>query len=351
MRKAAYLLLLMVAESAAVVRAYSVEPVCADWSGWTGFQNTVSEVITCNFDSLAYVELFAGAKGAGGAYTATVLEDGMPLTSSDGDRVPDHAWVRFDAWTQQVGFTKGKQYEFKFTRSGSDSIQFYFQHGDPYPWGEMKVAGEGNTDKDLCMRLSGQMKVVDETYFGMIPAAYPDAQLMGQWKDRLRESGAKRVLFDIYWPQIQPTGPGNWDFSTFDSRLAYLADTLGCEVLARVQLSPKWASARVDSVWFVDTILDTAYMRLDTSVYCAPRNLWMSTVPEDSNYWARFIDSLVKHYDNAVYGGIHDWEVFNEMNDTSLGVSGFTGWWRRPNVQYDLEGGLRGLCSLYVKLC
>ena len=50
-------------EALAYVRAYAVDPVKAQWSGWTRTlqgQNQVSEVITCNFDSLCYVELFAG---------------------------------------------------------------------------------------------------------------------------------------------------------------------------------------------------------------------------------------------------------------------------------------------------
>jgi len=46
------------------VRAYSVEPQTASQSGWTRFvepNNYVSQVVTICFDSLAYVELFAGA--------------------------------------------------------------------------------------------------------------------------------------------------------------------------------------------------------------------------------------------------------------------------------------------------
>jgi hypothetical protein len=44
----------------------------------------------------SHVELFAGVRGNGGAYTATVYEDNTQLMTSTGDKVPDHGWVRFD---------------------------------------------------------------------------------------------------------------------------------------------------------------------------------------------------------------------------------------------------------------
>jgi hypothetical protein len=68
--KGAALLLLIAGVAFPYVVGYHVEPVKADWIGWTskqGSNNKVSEVMTCNFDSLSYVELSAGAKGNGGA--------------------------------------------------------------------------------------------------------------------------------------------------------------------------------------------------------------------------------------------------------------------------------------------
>ena len=43
------------------LRAYAIDPVRADWSGKADPEDGVSEILTCNFDSLSYVELFAGA--------------------------------------------------------------------------------------------------------------------------------------------------------------------------------------------------------------------------------------------------------------------------------------------------
>lgn len=49
--------------AAAAVQAYSVAPVKASWSGMAHPVSGVSQLVTCCFDSLAYVELFAGDRG------------------------------------------------------------------------------------------------------------------------------------------------------------------------------------------------------------------------------------------------------------------------------------------------
>jgi hypothetical protein len=63
MKQTAILLVAAASIAVALVQAYSVAPKTAAMSGWTGRGDTVSEVVTCNFDSLVYVELFAGDKG------------------------------------------------------------------------------------------------------------------------------------------------------------------------------------------------------------------------------------------------------------------------------------------------
>jgi hypothetical protein len=80
--KVLVLVAVMLSSAYCYVTGYHVEPVKAVWSGWTAFQGYVSQTVTCNFDSLSYVELFAGAKGNGGAYTATVYDGNMQLMTS-----------------------------------------------------------------------------------------------------------------------------------------------------------------------------------------------------------------------------------------------------------------------------
>ena len=81
-----------------------------------------------------------------------------------------HRWLVFDLETQSgQSFTKGKQYEFRFTRTGSDSIQFYFDAfaGTKYdsmivPGGSFQPPPEPNRPALAC-RVFGVMDPVDST--------------------------------------------------------------------------------------------------------------------------------------------------------------------------------------------
>jgi hypothetical protein len=75
------------------------------------------------------------------------------------------SWVHMPLTTVSgESFTKGKLYEFRFTRSGSDSIQYYWQetpdtsvvNRSPYPYGFLLVNGQGDSAKDLACRVMGQ---------------------------------------------------------------------------------------------------------------------------------------------------------------------------------------------------
>jgi hypothetical protein len=115
-----------------LVRSYFVEPKSASLSGWTGTapgHNYVSEVVTCCWDELdsasgSYVELF------GASYKVDVYE-----YPGDTNRVAYNApgvhatrpqsWVRMPlAMMSGKSFTKGKKYEFRFTRGGSSGGDF-----------------------------------------------------------------------------------------------------------------------------------------------------------------------------------------------------------------------------------
>ena len=134
--KAVYLVLavLLVSVSSALVQAYSVDPVKSAWSGWTPWlepNNYVSQIITCNFDELdsasgGYVELFVGENGGNGTYNVEVKDGATRVAYQLGKaREGDYAWLKFSDIQMEPGesFTKGKQYEFRFSRSGADSIE------------------------------------------------------------------------------------------------------------------------------------------------------------------------------------------------------------------------------------
>ncbi|GEM_PF-1276236 len=340
-------LLLAIAGAAfPLVVGYHVEPVKAAWSGWTSHQapyNRVSEVITCNFDSLSYVELFAGVKGNGGAFAATVFEGNTQLMTSLGNTVPDHGWVRFENWNTHVAYTKGKQYEFRFTRSGSVSIQYYCDNSDPYKYGQMPGDFQPAL-ADLCARVYGRMNAVASDWWSIVPGCpWNDTARLSTWRDGMETLAVKRADFSIYWDAIEGS-QDSFDFTALghDVRAYQLDSLLKCALDARPQLCPSWASSRVETSG-------------ETCHYCAPVNLFRpvsDSSDSTGNYWARFVRRTVEHYD-AQGDPIHIWTGWNEPNDTlDIGSPPTTGWWRRPDTAYyKLGAGARGLCSLYVQLC
>ncbi len=172
MRKPVLLLAAAVGISSAYVQAYSVTPIKAAWSGWTSRGDTVSQTLTCNFDSLAYVELFVGDHNGSEAYNLLVVTypGGAPVASQDGGSYlrPCH-WVRFDriSVTHPQRIVKGTLLEFRFTRSGSDSINYFWQDGDPYRYGDIVVGSEPIPGRDLCLRVYGTLNPVPPAFWGM----------------------------------------------------------------------------------------------------------------------------------------------------------------------------------------
>jgi hypothetical protein len=197
----------------------------------------------------------------------------------------------------------------------------------------MSLGPDAERTRDLCMRSYGHMRPVDEAYWGTVPefryASDPDT-----WLSLARSAGLGWAHVPVYWNAIQPDGPTSFDFTQLDTELAYVRDSAGCEMFADVQLCPAWASSRLeDTVW---------------SHYCPPRNLFLC-VDDTFNYWARFIDTLVRRCGD----GVHYWQIWNEPNDTLNIPDTSTGWFRHPDDSIhstDSFPGLRGLCALYVRM-
>ena len=175
MKAVSLLLVVAVTAAAASVTAYHVEPRTAAMSGKSRPDLGVSQQVVACWDTLERIELFAGARGSGGVYTATVYEDGVPLMSSNGTQYLECSWVKFEDWNTQVAFTKGKTVTIRFTRSGNDDLEYYYQLGDQYPYGVMLVPG-GPTPEggDLAARVFGRMNPVKRADFGLCLPAFSE---------------------------------------------------------------------------------------------------------------------------------------------------------------------------------
>ncbi len=353
MRKARVSVCVVVSSVAAwaLVTAYHIDPKTAAMSGWTSQQapnNRVSEIITVAFDLPITASLFCGSPGAGGTYSVGIFSypDGVvELAYNHGAESPkDHDWLTCSLTVVYPdSFIKGRKVEVRWTRGGSDSIQYYYDERNPYPeFGWLKVGGElDEYQLDLCMRLEGQMKVCPPEYFGYNLGGQ---ELVGSHRDtvkaRAQTAEVRMDRLGLNWRSVETESAGAWTFGPYDDIIHWRHKTVGLELVGLLVTCPKWASTRIDSVWFVDTILDTAYMRLDTSIYCPPCSLFLP-VSSQHNYWARFVDTMVRRYGDS----IHVWECWNETNLRKF--------WQVPNSGEYIIGPdtARGLCSLYIRLC
>jgi hypothetical protein len=181
--RGAALLLLMAGAAFPLVVGYHLDPVKASWSGWTHRDDTVSQILTINFDELdsasgAYCELFAGSKSGGGAYHVSVLmyPGGTEIATGNAGGDVDHDWVKLNLGVlHPESIVKGKQLEFRFSRSGGgggDSIQYYFIDASlnttsptAYPYGFLRVGGQNDPTKDLCMRLYARANPVTREWW------------------------------------------------------------------------------------------------------------------------------------------------------------------------------------------
>ncbi|MEO0005218.1 MAG: hypothetical protein ABIK49_04365, partial [candidate division WOR-3 bacterium] len=326
--------LVIVGMAMAYLKAYDVQPVKAQWSGWAlGDENHgVSQTITCNFDSLVRVELFAGNIGSGGQYRVGVLENGSEIMWSTGNQKQDHSWIRFENWSTQVTFTKGKRYEFKFTRVGQDSIQYYYNPNNPYGYGiliDPNLPDPVPLGWDLCMRIYGKMDRVDSSYWGaLVWVRDTVAARNNNVHGKVKAAGVHMDRIGIPWDWVWTDSLNNFDFTMTDPSVFYSHNTMGCKIIGILGSCPYWASSRYDSSG------------------CPPRNLYLG-VWDSRNYWARYVEGVVRHYYSDL-GYINIYEIWNEPNN-------WTRFWRGPEYHYEIgpnqEDTINALCSLYARLC
>jgi hypothetical protein len=325
-----------------LVSAYHVEPVKAAWSGWINRGDSVSEVITCNFDELdsasgGYVELFAGFHGAGANYHLGIYEyPGGQLVASRNNLVPghDHTWLKFDRVHMEPGeaFTKGRKYEFRFTRSGSDSINYYYDSACGYgPYGQMIAPYPPiiTPSYGLAMRAYGRMKPVDSTYLSVqIHSFALDTGLLYP---------ALRLAHDSLGVRWVGDDLGHWDRWSWDTagvrRRCSTYAAMGYQVRGYLAygLDSVPVSSRGNKPG--DTFPRASY---------PPRGLF-ADLTADTNYWARYCDSIMKRLP-----GVRYWAVWGEPNAC---------WnWHDPDKSFygtetDSVDTPRERCSLYVRMC
>jgi hypothetical protein len=299
----ALLLLLFATAAFAFLRSVDIGPVKASWSGkvWGDPQyGGIAQTFTANFDSVAYCELFIGDVGdTGHHYNADIYEypDGIdPVASAHNVAAParGHVWLKFELQTPTgQKFARGKHYLVSFTRP-DDSIQFYYNCDDPYPYGEIPNDIVPNP-ADLCVRLFGKARVGNE--FGVHSNIVNDRGPadMANWQRCIEREAEVGVQFDKvgygFWPYVQPSGPSDWDWDWMDSLMTRYCAT-GVRPVMSFRGPALWATCAED--W------DNNNHYWQRSGGAIPRGLWAAVVngsqPNDSNYYAKFIFEFVRRY-------------------------------------------------------
>lgn len=310
-----------------MVKSYEVMPVRADWSGGIkgiGGNGYVSQTITCNFDSLVYVELFAGDRSAGKRVRLEVWDGEKKVMWGTAVQNRNSNWVRFEKWGRRYSFTRGKRYEFRFTGAEPDSIRFYYDRRNPYPYGRL-LNSFASDSADLCMRVYGVVKTIDSSFWGAEIAAFDTTAARKQNVHQLvQNAGIHLDRIDLLWNWVWPDSSADFDFTQLDRAVFFSTKTMGCKVIGILNYCAPWAGTR-----------------FDVPEFSPPRNLYLD-VWHPSNYWARYVEGVVRHYYNELKL-IDVYEVWNEPNDT-------TRFWKAPQFHYNLSDTRQGLCSLYARL-
>ncbi len=332
MARATVILLATVGAAPADIVAYRVDPVKTEWSTSTERGTTISQSVTCNFDTLVSVDLYAGARRPTGTKYRVVLYDGKTeLTSADGVLRRPNSWVRFEKWTAAATLIKGKLYELKFAQNGSEGLEYYYQAGNPYHWGSMRAGGTPETGRDLAMRVYGRMRPASDVWRAAVnhgndpPGDSADTALA-----RAERIGVKWIRDDFgqMWQWEDDTQPGMSIYRLYEKRF----NTIG---ILGGGSDDSTRSSRGTKPG--DTFWRANY---------PPRNLY-EDVNCDTNWWARYCQSIMGRMPDVKY-----WEVLPEANPLwffrcpdkayYLGSSG------QSNDSIDTN---RERCSLYVRMC
>jgi len=159
MKSVTLLVAVLTGAAMAVVTAYHIDPVRADWSGKADPEDGVSEIITVAFDLPVTASLFCGSPGAGGTYSVGIYSypGGVARLAEklNVSQPLDHHWLTCSLDViYPDSFIKGRQVEVRWTRGGSDSIHYYTRDGTTYPYGFMRVGQQDHNSLDLCMRVA-----------------------------------------------------------------------------------------------------------------------------------------------------------------------------------------------------
>jgi hypothetical protein len=387
LKQVAAVLLVIGLSSAAfgMSKAYDVVPFGGCVAQTTMTPNEVIQYYRNTLDSLSVVCVWIGDTLEGQPYQVVIKDSVTGLPVAEGPSNGVHAskcwsWLNIPL-AKDARPVRGRTYKVIVSRAGGGGISFAYDSMNPYKYGCLVVGNQAHPTEDLALRVIGLINSTDSAYFGV-----DDCHFVGWYRgdsanrenlryaaaDSARAAGIGSMMVYACWPELVGDNDTTLSWSEFDAHL-WEVKRAGCNPVINIQQVAKYASSRQDSIWKRtwigdDTTHDSGYWFYyrvwDTAVFCAPINLFAS-IEDDTNYWARYVESLVTHIDQSPSGNwsggrpcdfCHTWEIWNEPNDTCVNsmmyLDGVTGFWRRPTAPQYSSGfdDLPGLCALYERM-
>ena len=169
---------------------------------------------------------------------------------------------------------------------------------------------------------------------GLCYSFYPDGETDRAFMTLAHQAGSRWDRFDFVWPRLEPEN-GHWDygddgaFADYDTLVDDLT-TVGIDIVGILLWTPEWAASGDVSAlaaagpperpagWYepVPRSQDMVEPLTFPSVWASPpRNLyepwysgWMGGHEGPTNYWGRFVYTVVERYGDQV----KHWEMWNE---------------------------------------
>ncbi len=328
----------------------------------------VGQTFVCTSDSLLWAEFFVGAANDGGSYYFQVLKGTQALYDGSGHAGDSIHYQYVRANLSPIfgvpKLVKGETYVLMVSlldpHHPTESLNFYNDSTNPYPYGGMSVNGTVQARCDLSARIEGVNRAVSSEFFGVSDnMPWLDSTRRGRLLSLAESAGVTWIRHGVMLTATDSC-PGRWNWTNTDPIFgAFYHHHLN--TLAVLGDCQDWLSTRCTLVSC--TLGGSGH---DT-VWCAtnkgpPRGLLNSvftnaadTQINPNNFWADIVYRTVSRYkkggtfwtSQGIYDyGITDWEIWNEPQ-----------FWQPPQRGYD---SLRdafwpdtvGLVEdLYARLC
>jgi hypothetical protein len=180
MKWAIIISLVFVAIALAATRVYDIEP----FQNCNGKAREIGQIFVATCDSFLWVDFFVGAPNDtsnDGHYDVEIQEypNGLWVVRGRAEAGKSYEYTPaiFNVRNPNAKVLKGKQYLLKVTHSNGDSINFYYNPNNLYPYGLIYDPPPPAANSDLAARIEGITRIPQDlfgTEIGMSFSSFED---------------------------------------------------------------------------------------------------------------------------------------------------------------------------------